>query len=424
MKTYKFLTWSFVLASLLTSCGSDSGNGGGGTSLPNIEETKKDTATNGSASSDTTSPAAASAAPAATPANIKEAVTAITSATATVAAALKTLVKNTSIKINSGDTLVSTTAVNLTLAAENAAQQYVTNVAGCASGGTWENFNATKLWTLGQTNVTATVYVKFRDNANVESDCVSTTITHDSIAPNGSFDILTFCDSQEGAMRGCDTTARIRTYLYIIGPPDVYKRYDTNTLHVVLSISAPDATQMYVTNTAGCTADGSWETYATTRNWVLTQTNAVNNVYIKFKDVAGNQSSCTTASITHSDTAVPYSGRVRFNSYISSDTTTTTPVLDLWVQAGDGSWVGNETARLNGFLADETFVKITNNNNCSGGSWQSYTSTSFAVIGGLWQKFTAYNVGVGSGTAWVSAQFKDVSGNVSACFSNSITVAP
>jgi hypothetical protein len=56
---------------------------------------------------------------------------------------------------------------------------YITNTAACGSDGNWETYSTTKNnWTLGQTNATATVYVKFRDAVGNESSCINDTITH------------------------------------------------------------------------------------------------------------------------------------------------------------------------------------------------------------------------------------------------------
>ena len=81
---------------------------------------------------------------------------------------------------------VDTTTVTLTLAASDVnspIQMYVTNASGCGSGGSWEAYNSSKIWTLGQTDAEATVYVKFRDPAQNESSCINDTIIHDTEAP-------------------------------------------------------------------------------------------------------------------------------------------------------------------------------------------------------------------------------------------------
>jgi hypothetical protein len=82
------------------------------------------------------------------------------------------------ISINSGAAYTNSSSVLLTLDGDDAVQMYVTNTAGCESGGTWEAYSTTKSWTLGQTNATATVYVRFKDRSQNVSRCVSDSISN------------------------------------------------------------------------------------------------------------------------------------------------------------------------------------------------------------------------------------------------------
>ena len=96
-----------------------------------------------------------------------------------------------SISISSGATYTSSSTISLSLGSSGASQMYITNSSSdCSSGGSYETFSSIKVWTLGQSNSTATVYVKFRDAALNETACISDSIAHDSIAPSdpGSFD--------------------------------------------------------------------------------------------------------------------------------------------------------------------------------------------------------------------------------------------
>ena len=78
----------------------------------------------------------------------------------------------------------------------------------------------------------------------------------------------------------------------------------TNNSSPNLTLSATDASEMYITNTAGCAADGSWEPYATSKSsWSLAQSNATATVYVKFRDTNLNESACMSDSITHDDLA-------------------------------------------------------------------------------------------------------------------------
>src|SRR5690606_32466442 len=91
-----------------------------------------------------------------------------------------------SITVAGGAAYTNTDDVALTLSAgDSPDEMYITNTAGCGSDGNWIAYNTNHAsWTLGQTNATATVYVKFRDEALNESGCVSDTIVHDDQNPD------------------------------------------------------------------------------------------------------------------------------------------------------------------------------------------------------------------------------------------------
>lgn len=78
--------------------------------------------------------------------------------------------------INSGAAQTSSTSVTLSLFSSGASEMYITNTAGCSSGGTWETFAPSKSWVVNFINSTGTVYVKFR-NSVTESACVSDSIS-------------------------------------------------------------------------------------------------------------------------------------------------------------------------------------------------------------------------------------------------------
>ncbi len=105
--------------------------------------------------------------------------------TTTTTLQVQTTLPAPTISIAGGAAYTNTDTVSLAFTATATAHQmYVTNTAGCATGGTWETYAATKSpWTIGQTNSTANVYFKVRDIGEFESSCVSDTILHDSIAP-------------------------------------------------------------------------------------------------------------------------------------------------------------------------------------------------------------------------------------------------
>jgi hypothetical protein len=86
-----------------------------------------------------------------------------------------------SVVINDGAASTSSSTVALRIYTQPFHEVYVTNTAGCASGGSWEYNPGYRLWTLAQNSGTARVYVKARNvlNGNVSS-CVSQSITRSS----------------------------------------------------------------------------------------------------------------------------------------------------------------------------------------------------------------------------------------------------
>jgi len=77
----------------------------------------------------------------------------------------------------------------------------------------------------------------------------------------------------------------------------------TNTTSVTLTLAATDAYQMSISNTSDFTG-ATWETYATSKTWVLLAGEGVKTVYAKFRDLAGNISNAVSDTITFSLTAV------------------------------------------------------------------------------------------------------------------------
>ena len=180
-------------------------------------------------------------------------------------------------------------SVDLTLASTGAAEMRVSNASDCSTG-SYEAYGTTKnAWALAQTNATAIVYVMFKDSAGNESTCISDTIIHDDQAPTS-------------------------PTISIAGGADY-----TATNPVTLTLGAVDASHMYITNVAGCASGGTEEAYATSKSWTLGQTNATATVYVRYRDLAGNWSSCDNDTITHDNTdptvTITNSGWVNASNY-------------------------------------------------------------------------------------------------------------
>jgi hypothetical protein len=125
---------------------------------------------------------------------------------------------------------------------------------------------------------------------------------------------------------------------------------------------------MYITNTAGCGSGGTYETYATSKaSWVLATANATNTVYVKFKDSAGNETSCVSDSILHDNTGPDAPTGLSLGTVPTSDTTT--PTLS-WSASTDNAG-GSGVASYQG----EAY-KTSDNSVVAGCSWTSLSSGS------------------------------------------------
>lgn len=189
-----------------------------------------------------------------------------------------------SVVVNSGALKTNTMAVVLSLSAQlkfesmtfSPKEFYVTSVAGCGSGGGWIPYAPLAAGTfLTVANAQNYVYVKFRDEFDVESNCVYDDIIHDGVAPVSlSFQI------NSGAAQTL-----------------------FSTVNLAMSASDSDLTDMKISNNDSCTG-GTWETYGTSKTgWSLAGP-GTNKLSVIFRDAVGNLSICRTASIVY-DTLPP-----------------------------------------------------------------------------------------------------------------------
>lgn len=81
----------------------------------------------------------------------------------------------------------------------------------------------------------------------------------------------------------------------------------TNSTSVNLTLSASHATEMYITNTAGCGAGGQYENYTSSKTWTLSGGDGNKQVYFKVKNSIGSESSCVSSSTVTLDTVAPTS---------------------------------------------------------------------------------------------------------------------
>ncbi len=167
--------------------------------------------------------------------------------------------------------------ITLTLNADGASQMMISESVSF-SGATWEAYATSKDFTLSDGDATKTIYAKFRDEAENETDAVSTTSVLDTSVPSSASIAINSGDAR------------------------------TNSADVTLTISATGASQMKVSELSNY-SDCSWESYATSKNFTFTTTNGTKTIYIKFKDLASNETDSYNDTIVL-DTASPQSLKV------------------------------------------------------------------------------------------------------------------
>ncbi|HBV99394.1 MAG TPA: hypothetical protein DEF36_20435, partial [Desulfotomaculum sp.] len=143
----------------------------------------------------------------------------------------------------------------------------------------------------------------------------------------------------------------------------------TNSTSVTLTLSATEASQMMVSEDSGFSG-ASYEAYSTGKSFTLSSGDGIKEVYVKYKDAAGNETSAISDTITLVTTAVTYTVTYNGNgssagsvptdstSYNSGDTVTvagnsggltrTGYTFAGWNTAADGSGV-NYTAGSGAF---------------------------------------------------------------------------
>jgi hypothetical protein len=270
-----------------------------------------------------------------------------------------------SIVINDDDTYTTSSAVTLTLNADDTLSgvtEMILSQDETFAGASWQPYAESTGFTLSSGDGTETVYVKYRDAANNESETYSDAIILDSRAPIGSIVI------NNGV-----------TYI--------------TTRAVTLALEATDATsgidQMMICNIEDFGSCG-WEVYVTDKDWMLTTPDGNKTVYAKFKDRAGNESEATSDMIIL-DTQGPLDS-ILINS---GATYTTIPEVELSLNATDE-------------FAGVAEMKVCNVDTFIGCDWETYATSK------------AWTLAAGDGTKTVYAKYRDEAGNESLPSSDTI----
>jgi N-acetylneuraminic acid mutarotase len=163
----------------------------------------------------------------------------------------------------------------------------------------------------------------------------------------------------------------------------------TATTYVLLSLDSEDYTsEMYVTNTSGCSAGGAWQNYSSTLLWTLGTASGTATVYAKFRDSGLNESPCVSDTITV-DNGAPDAPSFSGISPASPNASTT-PVIT-------GTIVATDIQSISLFDSDSCFKTI------GTGSRADYVGTGITATIPLNQTISIY------------ARAIDTSGNASTC---------
>ncbi|MDD5370740.1 MAG: hypothetical protein PHQ40_16785 [Anaerolineaceae bacterium] len=185
---------------------------------------------------------------------------------------LDTTAPTGSILVNGGMGVTASPNVTLVLptteTGSGVAQMMISN-AESFSDTSWELYSATKSWTLTGGDGSKTVYAKFKDQIGNVSSVYSDSITLDSSAPSGSAIIND-------------------------GQPSTINRAVTLTITANGGANSPES--MMISNDATFTGS-TWQPYATSLSWTLSEGYGSKSVFFKLRDSAGNISTIFIAEI-------------------------------------------------------------------------------------------------------------------------------
>lgn len=272
-----------------------------------------------------------------------------------------------SIEINHGDTYTNASSVELTLNATDTGtvvnDMMLANESSLSSAN-WQPYQGSYEWILSEGDGEKVVYVKYRDYAGNESPVYQNSIILDKYPPEGEI---------------------------LINSGSSYTSSNSVSLNINASDAGSEVTGMMVSNDSGFTG-ASWESYTSSKAWTLTPGDGEKTIYVKFRDLFGNENTA------------PFSAQIFVDSQ--------KPTGAVLINNGENtSYSYNVTLSLNSTDTGSGIEKmmISNNSSFSGSSWETYTTTkNWALSSGP------------TGQRRVYVKFSDRAGNESAVCSDSI----
>ena len=259
----------------------------------------------------------------------------------------------------SGGSYTNSTTLNLSLSATDADYMIISE-SSSFTGASYEPYDTSKTFTVSGGDGMKYVYVRFKDGAGNVSDLAYDYVMLDTTPPT------------DGSI--------------LINDGDAV----TNQQTVDLSLSASGAVSMMISESS--TFEGaSYESYAISKSFTLSSGDGTKTIYVKYKDMLGNETTETISDSIVLDTAAPTSGSVSINSG-ATHTNNTSVTLTLSATGASEMMISED--------ADFT-----------GASYESYaTSKSFTLSSG-------------DGIKTVYVRYKDEAGNeTTVTISDSITL--
>ena len=246
------------------------------------------------------------------------------------------------------------------LHAIGAKMMMLSNKPDFSDGATWKPFLAAiPIWVLDGEDGEKTVYAKFKDEAENESEIASAKIMLDRTPPTN-----TTISINNGAK-------------------------GTNNTHVKVQLKATEAVGMQI-STFSTFAGAPWENYSEEKQFTLVGQDGVKLIYARFRDEAGNFSTPIQASIKL-DRTPPIGNTIIINN--------------------NEEWANNPNVTLTIASRDAHEMLISDNPSFEGANWEPFSTTKNFKLSG------------DDGIKAVGAKFRDEAGNVSAPISDNIKLS-
>jgi len=258
--------------------------------------------------------------------------------------------------VNSGETFTQSKTVKLEIEATDAIKMEISNTSDFSGVVEWEDYSTlVEAWPLVKPGKN-TIYVKFKDEAENESEVISGEVIFDATPPNGSF---------------------------LINNGNNF----TTDENILLEISADkDAKEMQVSNSPDF-SNSDWVVVESNYPWTLDGADGEKLVGIRFKDEAGNISAVEVDKIIL-DRTPPEKGKILINKGAEYATKNRVSIM---IQAKGA----------NG-------MQLSENPEFTDAAWIEYKT------------YKEIYLSIGEGERVVYARFKDAAGNISETVSDNI----